>query len=77
MVARSPPGSTARNSGNRNEPMNAIPKIITGKRAKLRLPKIVEWIRHSSFSMFVKSLNMAVLLHKREEKIIEMLVSLF
>jgi hypothetical protein len=42
MVARSPAGSTVRKIGRRNEPINAIPKIITGKRAKLRLPKMVE-----------------------------------
>ena len=57
--------------------MNAMPKIITGKRAKLRLPKIVEWIRHSSFIILVKSLNMTVLLYKIEEEIIEVLVSSF
>jgi hypothetical protein len=44
-----PAGSADRIRGSRNEPMNAIPKIMTGKRAKLMLPNIVEWIRHSSF----------------------------
>ena len=56
--------------------MQAIPKIITGKRAKLRLPKIVEWIRHSSFIIQVKSLNIATLPHEREEEFVKMPVVL-
>ena len=55
-------------SGMRNDPMNAIPKIITGKRAKERLPNIVEWTRHSSFTIAVKSSNMAILPDEREEE---------
>jgi hypothetical protein len=59
-----------RNRGRRKEPVNAMPKIMTGKRAKLRLPKIVEWIRYSSFIIFAKRLGMGNLLHKGEEEIV-------
>ncbi len=65
---RLPAGSVERISGRRNEPMNAIPKIMTGKRAKERLPNIVEWTRHSSFTIAVKSSNMATLPDEREEE---------
>src|SRR5512136_1568504 len=52
----------------RNDPISAIPKIMTGKRAKERLPNIVEWTRHSSFTMLVNSSNMAILPDEREEE---------
>src|SRR5512136_907582 len=65
---RLPAGIVVRIRGTRNDPINAIPKIMTGKRAKERLPNIVEWIRHSSFTMFLKSSNMAILPDKREEE---------
>ncbi len=54
-----------------------MPKIITGKSAKERLPNIVEWTRHSSFIMFTKSLTMNTLLHEREEELVKVLVFLF
>src|SRR5512136_2942103 len=52
----------------RNEPMNAIPKIRNGKRAKERLPNIVEWTRHSSLTMATKRSNMAALPDEREQE---------
>jgi hypothetical protein len=54
--------------GRRNEPIKAIPKIITGKRANERLPNIVEWTRHSSFTIFQKRSGIGILPHEREEK---------
>ena len=61
MIERLPTGSVFATSGMRNEPMNAMPKIRNGKRAKERLPNIVEWTRHSSLTMLVKSSNMMIL----------------
>jgi hypothetical protein len=57
--------------------MKVMAKIRTGKSAKLRLPNIVEWIRHSSFIMQVKRLAMVILPDKREEEIVKVLVILF
>jgi hypothetical protein len=74
ITARSPVGSTVRKRGRRKEPINAMPKIMTGKRAKLRLPKMVEWIRHSSFIIFAKRLGMGDLLHNGEEEIVQVLL---
>ena len=73
MIAMYPGGTAARKRGRRKEPMNAMPKIITGKRANERLPNIVECTRHSSFIMFTKSLCMGILLHEREEESVEVL----
>src|SRR5208337_2978956 len=65
---RLPAGMVVCIRGMRNEPMKAIPKIITGKSANERLPNLVEWTRHSSFIMFLKSSSMVILPDKREEE---------
>ena len=57
--------------------MNAIPKIRNGKRAKERLPNIVEWTRHSSLTMAMKRSNMATLPDEREEEGGQVLASCF
>jgi hypothetical protein len=44
--------------------MNAIQKMRMGKSAKERLPNIVEWIRHSSFTIATKSSGMGNPLHE-------------
>ena len=51
--------------------MNAIQKIMTGKSAKEMLPNIVEWTRHSSFTIATKSSSMGDPLHEREEEFVE------
>jgi hypothetical protein len=63
--------------GRRNEPIKAIPKIITGNRANERLPNIVEWTRHSSFIMFQKRSGISILPDEGEEKGGKMLVPVF
>src|SRR5208337_3210204 len=73
--ARLPEGSAVRIRGRRNEPMNAIPKIMTGNMAKEKLPNMVEWIRHSSFIMPMNRSSMAILPDKREEEVGQVLVS--
>ena len=59
--------------GRINVPMNAMANIRTGKRAKLRLPKSVECIRHSSLNMCANSVSIfSAPLHKLHEEIVEM-----
>jgi hypothetical protein len=68
MMVRLPEGRVVLIRGTRNEPINAIPKIMTGKRANEMLPNIVEWTRHSSFTILVNSSNMAILPDEGEEE---------
>ncbi len=75
-VARVPGGMTVRNRGRRKEPMKAMAKISTGKRAKLALPKRVAWSRHSSLTMETKSSNMGPGPHQGEEELVQVAVLL-
>ena len=52
--------------------MKTMPNIMTGKSAKEICPNMVEWSRHSSFIMRMKSSGMMILPDEGEEELGEM-----